>query len=102
MIRGFRKRLASIEADVKKVGCPHCEAVRGLTEAMLDANLKRLLSNLDSGQDDDAPYPLPAPSPNCQVCHKYDGWSEAALDSRLAELLNVLDLADSYEHDIQP
>ena len=64
--------------------CPHCQALKAMSEEELDARIQALASGQSMLAD------LPDPSPSCPRCQKAAAMSEEELDAELARLNEIL------------
>jgi len=78
----LKKRINALEPEGDM--CPHCQALKAMSEEELDARIQALVSG-QSVLDD-----LPEPSPSCPRCQKAATMSEEELDAELARLDEIL------------
>ena len=78
----LNKRLAALEPEGGM--CPHCQALKAMSEDELDARIQAIASGQSVLAD------LPDPSPSCPRCQKAAAMSEDELDAELARLDEIL------------
>jgi len=88
------KRISSLE-EASGGRCPRCLPSRGRAGVMSDEEMDLFFANPEGyvGTHD---RDLPAPSPGCKECHKYDAWSDAEIDAELARLREIWEMGRLY------
>ena len=85
----LKQRIEALEPEGGM--CPHCQALKAMSEEDLDARIQALAS----GQSVLAG--LPDPGPSCSRCQKAAAMSEEELDAELARLMDILRVASELK-----